>query len=172
MQWAVKRSIPVLKRDACYGLSGRVSDAFWSVAGVDSGSGGPHGVVGSPAPCLPRSAILPCWSHKGVLVPAMLVPPPSPPFPVPSKRVFFLPPLSAAVQIIRWRLETRHFRCQRAFDAHTPASGACVASITALPSAVFTRRRLTVSRVLTTSSVPRIAKIWSSRASSSQPAAV
>ena len=84
MQWAVKRSIPMLKRGACYGLSGRVSDAFWSVAGVDNGSGGPHGVVGSPAPCLPRSATLPCWSHKGVLVPAMVVPPPSPPVPFPT----------------------------------------------------------------------------------------
>ena len=88
MQWAVERSIPVLKCGACYGLSGRVSDAFWSVAGVDSGSGGPHGVVGSPAPCLPRSATLPCWSHKGVLVPAMVVPPPSPPVPLPLKGVF------------------------------------------------------------------------------------
>ena len=88
MQWAVRRSIPVLKRGACYGLSGHVSDAFWSVAGVDSGSGGPHGVVGSPAPCLPRSAILPCWFHKGILVTAMLVTPLSLPFPFPSKRGF------------------------------------------------------------------------------------
>ena len=56
---------------------------------ASSGSGGPHGVVGSPAPRLPRSATLPCWSHKGVLVPAMVVLPPSPPVPFPSKGGFF-----------------------------------------------------------------------------------